>query len=115
MIYPYRCAACSATFEVIKAVAEIDNPEVCIKCSSPAERYIARTHFYGASDWDKAEYNPGLGMVTRNAKHRRDVAKARGLEEVGNESAETMHKHFDSQREEKYKRLWDDDREKVYD
>lgn len=116
MIYCYRCtnADCATEFEVIKSVAEIDRPEKCEKCGLPAGRYIGRTHFYGASDWDKAEWNPGLGMVTRNARHRKDEAKARGMEEIGNESPDKMHDHFEKQRKEKYDQVWADDREKTY-
>ncbi len=113
MIYPYK-SECGHLFEVIKSVAEIDNVELCPKCNAPAQRYIGRTHHYGAGDWDKAEFNPGLGIVTRNARHRKDEAKARGMEEIGNESPDKMHDHFEKQRQEKYDRTWADDREKTY-
>lgn len=85
--YPYQCTSndCGKEFDVVKTVSEIDNPEYCDKCGSKGERFIGRTHFYGASDWDKAEFNPGLGCVTRNSKHRAEVAKRLGLQEVGND------------------------------
>ena len=89
--YPYGCTECKHEFDVIKPFSEFENVEVCPKCSSPkTERYIGRTHFYGASDWDNVQYNPGLGVVTRNAKHAARVAKERGLIEVGSESCDNI-------------------------
>lgn len=64
----------------------IDEAENCIICGKIGTRYISRTHFYGASDWDKTEFNPGLGVVTRNSKHRDRIAKQRGLVEIGSEN-----------------------------
>lgn len=84
--YEYQCITCKHDFDIIKSISMLDDPEACPKCSSKeTERHISRTHFYGASDWDKAQYNPGLGVVTKNAKHAARIAKDRGLIEVGNE------------------------------
>lgn len=117
MIYPYLCEECGHKFEVIKFVAEIDRPEPCEKCSSPlTHRYIGRTHFFGAGDWNTQQFNPGLGCYTKSNKHAAKIAKERGLIEVGNESAEKVHKHYDDMRERDWQRGWDDTlREKVYD
>ena len=91
MIYEYGCLTCKHEFDIIKSVSMIDDPEACPKCGDlRTERYISRTSFYGASDWDKAEYNPGLGVITRGRKHAAKIAKERGLIEVGNESAEKI-------------------------
>lgn len=119
MIYPYRCldAACAETFEVIKAVADIDNSEACPKCGTPAQRYIARTHVHGsAADWNTQTWNPALGCYTKSTKQARDIAKSRGMEEVGTEKPETIHKHFDKQREETRAQRWREaDREMKYE
>lgn len=106
--YPYRCSdpACGHTFEVCKPLAQINDTERCEKCKAPAERYISRTHFYGASDWDKAEFNPGLGCVTKNAKHRREIAKRMGLEEAGNTPASDIIKHADQSRNRRIEEGW---------
>lgn len=86
MIYPYRCLQCNHEFEVIKPVAHLNDQELCPGCgANKVERYISTTHFYGAGDWDKAEYNPAFGKVIKNSKHRAQEAKARGWLEVGNE------------------------------
>lgn len=92
--YPYVCKDCTNKFEVIKSVRDIENIESCPSCHSDnTNRYIARTHFFGAGDWDRTEFNPAFGKVIRNSRHRKDEAKARGWEEVGNTEAENIHKH----------------------
>lgn len=63
-------------------------------------RLISRTHFYGASDWDDVQFNPGLGVVTKNAKHRAQIAKERGLTEIGNEDFDRTCNSLDKRCEE---------------
>lgn len=108
--YPYRCtsATCDHVFDVVKSLSEIDRPETCEKCSTACERFIGNTSFYGASDWDKAEYNPGLGCVTRNSLHRKQIAKERGLHEVGNDYAcpDKMISAADKAREQRHNDAW---------
>jgi putative FmdB family regulatory protein len=108
--YPYQCSndLCGHTFDVVKSLSEIDQPEHCDKCQATAERFIGNTSFYGASDWDKAEFNPGLGCVTRNGKHRREIAKSRGLEELGNDYSkpERMISESEKARERRYNDGW---------
>lgn len=107
MIYPYRCIQCSNEFDVVKSVKEIDNPEHCPKCGQLGERFIASgIQFYGAKVED-AEYNPALGCIVKNSKHRRQLAKERGLEEIGNESVERVHRHFENRKEQELERAWD--------
>ncbi len=100
MIYPYQCDQCRHKFEVIKSHREMDQNEACPSCLTIVSgkstdeggcRYIARTHFYGAKVED-AEFNPGLGCITKGKKDRERIARQRGLIEVGNECPDAMHK-----------------------
>ena len=103
MIYPYRCN-CGKEFEVIKSSKIIDRVEKCPHCGhncTKENRFISRTHFYGASDWDNAEWNPAFGKVIRNKKHRDAEAKRLGLEEVGNTDLSKYHKGLDDDRAKK--------------
>jgi putative FmdB family regulatory protein len=113
--YEYRCRE-GHEFEVTKRIADIDRPESC-QCGAEGERFISRTHVHGsAGDWNRVEYSPALGQWTKSWKEARQIAKARGMEEVGNEKVETVHKHFDKVREEKREKLWKDaERVKLYD
>lgn len=103
--YPYQDG--EHRWEVVKPMSAIDTPEACPKCGKAGERYIARTHFYGASDWNRLEYNRGLGTWTRGFKHASQIAKERGLDEVGSTSPETLHKMYDEQRETTRRQSWD--------
>lgn len=112
--YPYRCNDCGRHWDVYKSLSAIDDPETC-QCGKPdAERYIARTFIFGAKVED-AEYNPALGLITRNARHRADEAKARGMIEIGNEPLDSIHAKAEADRADRRKAIWDDDRIKAYD
>lgn len=108
MIYPYRCLACANRFEVIKSVKDIDRGETCPGCKNvQTERYIGRTHFYGAAVED-AEFNPGLGMVVKNKKHRAEIAKRNGLIEVGNEDPNRLYDTIEKDREKRIADSWNE-------
>lgn len=118
--YVYACPACKHEFDVVKRVADLDNIEHCPMCKTDCDgrsRLIQASYVdSSAGDWNRQEYNPGLGCVTFGKKDRDKKAKARGLIEVGNEKVETVHKHFDKQREDARARRWADaDRVKVYE
>ena len=107
--YPYECQDCAHDFEITKSVKHIEDLEHCPKCSGVAERYISnKISFSGASDWDTAHYSPALGKVVKSNAEARREARRMGLEEVGSEPVENIHKHFDAQRENKRKAVYDD-------
>ena len=106
--YEYFCEACSLGYEIIKSIKEYDGKDPCTACGKPARRvFSANIHFIGTKIED-AEYNPGLGKITKSKKHRDELAKRMNLIEIGNEKTETIHKHFDNSREEKRRRSWED-------
>ncbi len=121
--YPYECESCQIQFDISKRVSQIDEPEFCAKCDSLASRYISRTHFYGAGDWNAEVYrsfNPGLGEVVRSKRHQKEILRkmngeGRAVEEIGNEPVEKIHKHFDDRREETRKNRWRDDRAMLHE
>lgn len=108
MRYPYRCTSkeCQFEFDVIKSIREIDNTEHCDKCGSEAARFISRTHFYGASVED-AEYSPAFGCIVKSRKHRQELARRHGVEEIGNEDPNKIHDHFEKQRDKALEDSWD--------
>lgn len=91
-ITTFHCQSCSSSFEAVYYYNNETNSPQCSKCGSidtslPEIRDMGTCdiQLMGISDWDSAEYNPGLGCVTRSRKHREQIAKERGLIEVGNE------------------------------
>lgn len=109
MIYEYECIKCQKRFDVVKSVKDIDVNEFCVRCGEPSERKFvpSRIHIFGASV-ENAEYNHGLGQVVRNKKHRAEIAKQKGLIEIGNEKTESIHKELDQVRAKRREKAWDD-------
>lgn len=106
MIYPYHCPNCNTNFDIIKRVSEIDNIEKCITCDTlltKENRKIASKQFFYGAKVEHAEWCPAMGCVVRNSAHRRQIAKARGLEEVGTEPIENIISASEKYRDEKCK------------
>jgi putative FmdB family regulatory protein len=116
-IYPHRCPHCATEFDVAKSYKLLDREEPCPQCATPAERLIALVNIdkMAAGDWNTQTWNPGLGCYTKSNREAEKIAKSRGLECVGNEKPETIHKHFDQAREDRRKARWAEaDRVKLY-
>ena len=113
--YEYLDAA-GHRWEVAKRMADIDEPEACPDCGERGERQVTLPMgTVGAGDWNRQEWNPGLGCYTRGWKDAEKVAKAKGLEPVGNEKPEAIHKAMDKKRAETRAERWAQaDREMKY-
>ena len=108
MLYEYVCHACSHSWDVYKPAAEFDSPEACVVCGTPGTRQITGGSGFMGAKVEYAEYNPGLGCVTKSAEHRRQIAKARGLEEIGNESPDRVQSELNRDKEKARQRSWDE-------
>lgn len=106
MVYPYHCQRCDFDFDVVKHHSKSSKKEKCPKCKKVSDRVWTCTTLIGTAVED-AQWNPGLGIVTKSARHRKDEAKARGLEEVGNERPEKTRKDMAKKREEKRKKAYE--------
>ena len=105
-IYEYSCAG-DHRWEVIKPMSQSQTSEACRECGALGRKLPTRFGFTGAGDWNKQEFNAGLGCVA-TPKQAEKIAKSRGLIPVGNESAESMHRHFDAVREERREERYND-------
>ena len=95
----------------MKPVADMERAERCPSCDTDANRqFVPHRLYLSKTAVQHAEYNPGLGCVTKNAEHRREIAKQKGLVEVGNDfkSGESMVDHFDKERAAKLAKRWED-------
>lgn len=112
----YEWACDQHYWEVFCKIAEMDDPQTCPKCGKPGVRQLSAPNVdrTSAGSWNQQSFNPGLGCWTKSWKHGREIAKARGLEEVGDEPPENLHKKYEKQRAETRKARWADDRELVY-
>lgn len=108
MVYPFKCTPCGLEFDVVKHHSKSSTKEKCPTCKNVADRVFTKLFFIGTKVED-AEYNHGLGMVTKSKRHRNDEAKARGLVEVGNDAKpKDSRKHFEQAREKKRQKIYED-------
>ena len=91
MRYPYFCVKCDIETEIEKPLAEIDRPEEC-ECGQTMARMISeKVSFQGEKVAENQSYfHPSLGCEVRSDAHARQIAKSKGLVEVGNESMDHL-------------------------
>jgi putative FmdB family regulatory protein len=108
-IYDWFCDKCELEAETVESIKTYTGDWTCTQCGNKGRRLYkhCKFHFTGTKIED-AEFNPGLGRVTKSKRHREELSKQLGAIEIGNERPESIHKHFDSSREEKIKKSWDE-------
>ena len=107
-IYDYFCEKCDKNYEIIKSIKEYKRDDPCPDCGVVGNRILSKEVFFTGTKIEDAEWNPGLGAITKSKKHREELAKSKNLVEIGNENPDTIHKFFDKSREEKRKKAYDD-------
>ena len=111
MVYSYSCSACETEIDIIKSHRDLDRDEFCLKCTGKMQHVfkpsIKQLMKMGGMQ-ESAEFNPGLGCVTRGKSHVKEICKEKGFEEIGNETTKTIHNHFDTARAEAIDKRWED-------
>ena len=106
-IYDYLCEKCDLEYSVEKKISEYTGLDKCLSCGNQGYRvFSCNVHFTGAKIED-AEFNVGLGKITKSKRHREELAKRVGAIEVGNEKPETIYKHFEGDRETRNRKRWE--------
>lgn len=107
--YPHVCHS-GHSWDVWTTIAQRDAPASCPDCGALGTRLkvVPIQVHAGAGDWNRQEMNPGLGCVTSGVKDAERKAKAMGMEPVGNERPETLHRHFDTMRAERREQRYRD-------
>ena len=88
MIYEHHCETCDLNFDVTKEAALFRQPEPCPQCNGLAPRvpFPRRTYLAGTAVQEKY-FSHALGeVVTR--REEKQLAKQKGLIEVGNEKVD---------------------------
>ena len=105
--YRYECNQCKHQFDIIKSI-RCEKPEPCPECDGDTRRLIQRTLSLYEGDWNKEEFNRGLGKVVKNPKHRKELANRAGMEEIGNDSTPSdYYSTSEKDREAALKARWD--------
>jgi hypothetical protein len=96
---------------MIRGVSERDDPAQCSECQVLADRKFSPIVYFNNTSVENAEYNPGLGQVVKNRHHKKELCKKLGVQEVGNDfkSSKTMQTHYDTVREDKLEKRWEDE------
>jgi putative FmdB family regulatory protein len=105
--YVYRCISCGVTSEIVKSIKLASQEEICDKCQVTLDKVYTPFQILGARV-ENAEFNPGLGCVVKNSKHRKEIADRKGLVEVGNETPDTLYKETVVKKEKQREREWND-------
>jgi putative FmdB family regulatory protein len=111
MIYVYKCPDCQMEMEVIKHLAEIDNPEFCQNCGTECfKKMCAPAGFINASFWrtEQGQFNPAFGCEVKSLKHKRDLMKQHNCVEVGGETKESMYRHTELKAEKEREKSYSD-------
>lgn len=85
MNYPYHCPKCEYSLEIIKRLNQLDQTEPCMRCGTPMERRVSPQIAFKDTGVQEAYYHPALGVVVKGDQHAKQLARERGLIEVGNE------------------------------
>jgi RNA polymerase subunit RPABC4/transcription elongation factor Spt4 len=106
---------CENEFDIIKSHIHIDDPENCPACGSALNRrkVTGGIGFFGASDWQGAFFSHALGKVVSSRAEESRIAKAMGMQEVGNEPVDKIHKYYDEQREKELDLNYEKDKDKL--
>jgi len=106
MLYPYVCEKCNKDQDILKPASDSSKIEHCNQCGNELKRVWTRFQVIGASV-QNAEYNPGLGCVVNNKRHRQEIAKQRDLIEVGSETPDTIYKEAVVRKQQEREKEWD--------
>lgn len=88
MIYVYSCNGCGGKFDIIKPVGDYNRPEFCPTSHVTMTRAFAPQIVYlSGTEVQERAWNPAFGQaLTRN--EAKQIAKDKGMIEVGNERPE---------------------------
>ena len=91
MQYPYFCIKCDSEQEITKSNSDIDRVEIC-SCGQTMARMISeKISFQGEKvSENQTYYHPALGCEVRSDAHARQLAKNKGMIEIGNESQDHL-------------------------
>lgn len=98
MIYEFLCKKCNAIDEVIRHHLDLDEPVVCTECNSKMDRHYTAPNVKIQGE-SIPYFHPAFGQVVNSDSHAQQLARERGLVEVGNED---IHKHTPAPRRQAY-------------
>jgi putative FmdB family regulatory protein len=105
--YEWTCDKCDKEYETIQSIKEYNGVDFCPDCGNKATRVWSCNISFIGTKVEDAEYNVGLGKITKSKRHREEIAKSMGLEEIGNENPDKIHDKNEKEKADKRKKAWD--------
>lgn len=103
MTFEYYCKDCTIITEHIGKIGQAPEYVSCTMCGKKANRQFSIPQLIGTSV-ETPQYNPAFGQIVKNSKHAKELAKKRGMVEIGNEPVDKMLKSQDAHIESVIKR-----------
>ena len=101
-LYDYECKK-HGDYAIYRSIKTYDGKDPCPKCGVAGLRVLKPGFQFIGAAVQHAEFNPGLGCVVKNKKHRDEIAKSKNLIEVGNEKPQSLRRYAQQERENKIK------------
>ena len=109
MIYEYQCNLCHREIDFVRSISEHRKEESCPFCITGKMGQVFSSKFYfSGSKPQFAEYNPAFGKVINNKEHRKEEARIREWDEVGNEKPEVLAREAERTKKQKWEQSWAD-------
>lgn len=120
--FRYECSSCKSEFDEFRPMKSgkwsIDqlreqpkDVATCPKCGQEnCERTFAGTKLqFTGTEVTSAEFNPGLGCVVKNKRHKEYIMKSKGVVEVGNDfkSGGAQQDHYETRKREERDKKWE--------
>lgn len=108
MVYEYNCTTCDISVEVTKPMEDHRRIEICHSCGGQMVSIVTggRGFSYKKNEWP--EYNPAFGRVVKNSSERKNLAREKGLIEVGSEDIIKLGDKMDKDKKDKADKEWSD-------
>lgn len=107
MLYEYECSSCDLVIEITKSASDYRRDEKCNCCGKQMTAVVTGGGGILLKRTEFPEYNPAFGTVVRNSTHRKELAKQRGVVEIGNESIDRLGKDFEQEAKKRRAVGWD--------
>jgi hypothetical protein len=101
----FKCYGCG--FSEDRTLKDFDQEEICPKCELVLVAQPIRVPELMRTAVQHAEFNVGLGVVTKNRQHREELARQRDLVEIGSETTETIKREVSDAHAAKRAKEWD--------
>lgn len=104
--YLYGCHTCKKINDIVKPIAQLDAREVCLKCESVMERFMAPTQLNTRTCQFEAHFNHAFGKVVTTKRELEECRRKLSIQ-TGRDIVEVGTDHLDSVKPIRHEYEWD--------